>query len=118
MLCVISAIHDFITAELNEQRICIVFLQSGKMLRKYTKDSKQLSVTVPCGEQTFECFARVRPGETSVEGFEHAGRPAAGRTDENAEKVCKVAIENRRSTNSETVGRLGVWYGTCRGILR
>jgi hypothetical protein len=71
-----------------------------------------------CGEQTFECFARVRRGQTSVEGCEHAGRSAAGRRDENAEKVCKIAIENRRSTNSETVGRLSVWYGTCRGILR
>jgi len=83
------------------------------MLRKYTKGSKQLSVTVPCEEQTFECFARVRREETSVEGCEHAGR-----RDENAGKVCKIVIENRRSTNSETVGRLGVWYGTCRGILR
>lgn len=78
------------------------------MLRKYTKGPKQLSATMSFGEQTFECFARVRPGETSVEGFEHAGRPAAGRGDENAEKVCKLAIESRQSTNSETDGRLGV----------
>ena len=108
MLCVISAIRDFLTTELNEQRICIAFLQSEKVLRKYTKGSKQLSVIMPCGEQTFECFARVRRGETSVEGCEHAGRPAAGRRDENAEKVWNIAIENRRSTSSETVGRLRV----------
>jgi len=95
--------------KLNEQHICIVFLQSGKMLRKYTKGSKQLSVAMPCGEQTYECFARVRHWETSVEGFEHAGRPAAGRRDENAEKVCKIAFENRRSArNSWQVRRL-VW---------
>jgi hypothetical protein len=97
--CDVSAIRDFITTELNDQCVCIVFLQSGKMLRKYTKGSKQLSVTMPCEEQTFYCFARVRREETSVEGCEHAGCPAASRRVENAEKVCKIVIENRRSIN-------------------
>jgi hypothetical protein len=50
---------------------------------------------MPWGEHRFlSVFLDSDLGETSVEGCEYADRISAGRTDENAEKVRKIANED------------------------
>jgi hypothetical protein len=54
------------------------------------KCSKELLVTMSCGEQMFELFSQFKCEETSVEDCERSGCPSTGHTDKNMEKVHKI----------------------------
>jgi hypothetical protein len=58
--------------------------------------------------QTFDWFSPFKHVETSIEDSERSVRPSTGRTDENVENVRKIFNEDRRNTNTQIAGRLGL----------
>jgi len=67
--------------------------------------------------QVFECFARFKGGEMSVENHPHSGRPSTSRTDENVEKIRKQINEDRRYTIDEISEATGVSWSSRQRIL-
>jgi len=72
-----------------EQRICLRFCfhlgktatEAHEILEKTFKE-EALSRT-----RVFECFARFKRGEMSVEDHPHSGRPSTSRADDNVETI-------------------------------
>jgi len=103
-----------------EQRICLRFCfrlvktatEAHEMLQKAFK-KEALSRT-----QVFECFARFKRGEMSVEDHPHFGRLSTSRTDENVEKIREQINEDRRYTIDEISEATGILLGGIEAIKR
>lgn len=100
LLCVLSAILDFITDGLKEQRTCIIHhFKLGERHRKRMEIAKKkFSAAMPYEEQTLEWFSRYNRGETFVADFEYSERPSTGSIAKNMAKVRKIDKEDRRSS--------------------
>ena len=98
------------------ENICVKFCFKI-LLCKCNRCSKQLSGTMPWGEQTFELFFWLKHGSNSVEQCKHSCCPSKWCLQENIAKGCNI-MKEQQSTISEVSGRLGLLYGTHQWIQR
>ena len=68
-------------------------------------------------KRVYEWYKRFQDGREDVEDDERAGRPRTSTTDENAEKVKEMVINDRRITFREFADDFGISIGSCHEIF-
>ena len=102
-----------------DQGICIEFCVKNEIV-KCNKVCKIL--TKVYGESTmsktrvYEWYKRFQDGRADVEDDERPGRPSTSTTDENAEKVKEMVMNDRRITIREIANDVGISIGSCLKI--